>query len=136
MSTYDRANNLPEEVKSLQDNLNELKQVQIIGNDNLRVYNFRDGIDGQTLTASVNAIFKFTFTFDEPSTSYVLPRFSVNNQPSSFNATFYADPATVNSTTSKSWFYSITTTDTVTNVIIAINMQCLDSGVATIVRIV
>lgn len=137
MSIYDRTNDLPEEVVSLQKSIDDIKQIQIFGNDNLRIYRFSDNsFPGQTLTAGVTAIFKFTFTFNEPSTSYVLPRYFIVNQTSGYNATFYADPLTVNDITKKSWFYSITVNTTVTNVIIIFNPLCSDSGVPSIVRTV
>lgn len=136
MSIYNRTNNLPEEVAKLQNNIDEIKQTQIIGNDNLVVYSDQFELDGQTLTANVTAIFKFTFTFTDESTSYVLPRFSTFNQTSSFNAVFYADPTTVNDITKKSWFYSITTTSTVNNVIFFFEPQSTTIGVANIVRTV
>ena len=136
MGIYNRTNNLPEEVSSLQNSINEIKQAQIIGNDNLKVYGDQAQISGQTLMANVTAIFKFTFTFNEDSTSYVLPRFSTFNQTSSFNAVFYADPATVNDITKKSWFYSITTTSTVNNVIFFFEPQSTTIGTASIVRTV
>ena len=136
MGIYNRTNNLPEEVSSLQNSINEIKQAQIIGNDNLKVYDTQAQISGQTLITNVTAIFKFTFTFNEASTSYVLPRFSTFNQTSSFNAVFYADPATVNDITKKSWFYSITTTSTVNNVIFSFRPQSTTIGTASIVRTV
>ena len=136
MGTYNRDTDFTGEVKSLNDSLQELKQTQIIGNDNLRVYRFTDTLAGQTLTASTNAIFKFTFTFDSPSNSYILPRFVLINQTSAYNATFYADPATINSDTSRSWFYSITTTTTVTGVTVIADLQCSDSGTTSIARTV
>ena len=135
---YDRESDtaILDKITEMQAQVNDIKSPQIIGNDNLRVSRFMSSLSGQTITATVTAIFKFTFTFDEPSTSYVLPRFSVYNQTSSYNAAFYADPATVNDTTKKSWFYSITTTGTVNNVILGFSPQCSDQGVASITRVV
>ena len=135
MGIYNRTNNLPEEVSSLQNSINEIKQAQIIGNDNLKVYWYSDDLASSIITAGSTAIIKMTFTFDSPSTSYVMPHFYFNFENSTtYNDFFYADPLTVNSNTSKSWFYTITP-NTNLGFFLGFKATCSDKGVATVVRI-
>ena len=135
MGIYNRTNNLPEEVSSLQNSINEIKQAQIIGNDNLKVHNYVDVLYSSTITSGSTAIIKMTFTFESPSTSYVLPRFNMYFEGAvGYNDFFYADPLTVNSNIQKNWYYIVTPTTTI-GFNFAFKAQCSDGGVATVLRL-
>lgn len=132
MGVYDRDSDLPKTVSDLSKNIETIKQAQIIGNDNLIVKVDPASLNSESISSGVAGIFKMTYTFDNPSNSYVIPRvlFSVST---SYNSYFYADPATVNDNTKKSWFLSITPTGNATTGILFI-AKCSDTGSATIVR--
>ena len=112
MSVYDRTNNLPEEVASLQKNVDEVKQMQIIGNDNL-VTNFYGAtfMYEYDIDANATAIFKTTFTFDSPSDNYLqIFYYWYSMGATTYNENRYADPLTVNDRTKKSFYMIITPT--------------------------
>lgn len=134
MATYDRTNNLPEEVSVIQNNVNEIKQSQIIGNDNLKV-RLNTGYSGsQSLIANVTAVFRLTFTFNSNSSNLVVPRYSIFGLSTSYNLFFSADPSTVNDLSKKSWLLTITAISSV-NISIDSYMECTDKGTATITRV-
>lgn len=136
MATYDRANNLPSEVAELQKTVKDIKQSQIIGNDNLVVYlKSAPLMPAQSLLANTPAVIKMTFTFDSQSTSYVIPRiqFSLTGGVA-YNQNFYADPSTIDNLNSRSWYYVITPASN-TTLFMSFNAYCTDSGTASIVRI-
>lgn len=113
MSIYNRTNDLPEEVSSLQKSVDEIKQVQVIGNDNL-VVNFygASSLLSYPLIANTTAIFKTTFTFDSPSDNY-LQIFYYFTISSSYNLHIYNDPSTVTDKDKKSFFFTITSNSNV-----------------------
>jgi len=136
MSVYDRTNNIVGEVALIQKNVDDIKQTQIIGNDNLVIGVYYGNSNTSNISSGSTALYKLTFTFDTPSTNYVLCRYRFGGiNLTSFNANFYADPATVNDLTQKSWYFSITVFTNVTSFAISCNMNCSSSGTTTVTRI-
>lgn len=136
MSVYDRANSLPEEVLDLRNTISEIKQTQIIGNDNLRINLYAVNLmPAPFIVGGTTVVIKMTFTFDEPSNSYIIPRirFSLTGGVS-YNENFYTDPTSVDSSIARSWFYTITPTSD-TTLFMSFSAYCADSGTSSIVRI-
>jgi hypothetical protein len=136
MAVYNRTDSLPEEVASLEKDIQEYKSTQIVGNDNLIVYFDADNLISQSVSSGVTALFKATYTFDEPSTAYVDRTIFFNVTSGSFFYTDYPydDPSTTTSTTAKSWFYAITTDSSATLEIVAV-ARSTQHGTLSLVRI-
>lgn len=136
MAVYNRTNSLPEEVASLEKDIQEYKSTQIVGNDNLIVYYKPDNLISQSVTAGVTALFKATYTFDEPSTAYVDRTifFTVTSGSFSYTDYPYDDPSTTTSTAAKSWFYAITTDASATLEVVAV-ARSTQNGTIDLVRI-
>lgn len=137
MAVYNRTDSLPEEVASLEKDIQEYKSTQIVGNDNLIVYIFRASILSTVITAGTTGLFKATYTFDEASTAYVDRSFSFfTNSGGVFSYVDfeYNDPATVDDLTQKSWFYSINV-DTTVDLFIRATARSTQTGSIALMRV-
>jgi hypothetical protein len=99
MAIYDRQQGIASRVASAKNDLEETKQSQAVGNDNLIIKHYQESRTGDEILASTPATFKATFTLTKPSDTYVSMQFYwFTSDPASYAQDIWEDETTVSAT--------------------------------------
>lgn len=126
---YTRGKSYPQIVADLKDNITSLKSRQYVGNDSFVVREYSWVLPGPITVTSSGKKFKTTFTFDQPSNSYVDITMRWEAAGSFlYNEYDYYDPATIESRTEQAAILHIVPTTTITVDVVVAVVKSTQSG--------
>lgn len=137
---YDRqpATGLVRDFLDTEQAIEDVKDSQIVGNDNLVIGFYIDDLSGQVVGANTTAVFKATFTFDEPPVNSLvqitMDWFDLSAPPFQYTEQRYDDPATIGDMTKQS-YYVVFSPDTTLNVYINAFAKSTSKGTLDLVRV-
>lgn len=133
---YNRQMDIAEVVAETRRNIQELKDTQIVGNDNLIIQFYQQSVGPESITTA-GANFRAQLVFDEPPVDTFV----------SFSFTFfytgivsietlsYTDPATVESTSAQGSIFRVIPASNVTDVSIFASAKSTSPGTFSLVRL-